>query len=247
LPSEVSRVHELHAHGFTSRQIADETGIPRGTVRKWLQTNRPVAPRCDACGHPPHRFGTLPVDAYAYLLGIYLGDGTISRATKGVWSLRIFQDERYPGIVAEIASAMAAVMPTSRVAVQHKVRGWNLAIISSYSRSWPCLFPQAGPGMKHTRKIELTAWQWGIVWQEPGMFLRGLIHSDGCRVMNQVMQRKYAYPRYLFSNESLDIQQLFRDACDLIGIEYRNNRRNSISVARRASVAKLDEFIGPKT
>jgi hypothetical protein len=41
-------------------------------------------------------------------------------------------------------------------------------------------------------------------------------------------------------------QQLFRDACDIIGIEHRNNRRNSISVARRASVAKLDEVVGPK-
>lgn len=78
------------------------------------------------------------------------------------------------------------------------------------------------------------------------MFLRGLIHSDGCRVMNRVIQRRYAYPRYFFSNESLDIQQLFREACDLIGIEYRNNRRNSISVARRESVAILDEIVGPK-
>jgi hypothetical protein len=101
--------------------------------------------------------------------------------------------------------------------------------------------------MKHTRKIELAAWQWAYVWQEPGMFLRGLIHSDGCRVQNKVRHGKYAYPRYFFTNESLEIQQLFREACDVIGIEHRNNRRNSISVARRASVALLDEIVGPKT
>lgn len=58
---------------------------------------------------------------------------------------------------------------------------------------------------------------------------------------------KYSYPRYFFSNESLGIQHLFRDACDIIGVEHRNNRRNSISVARRASVALLDEIVGPKT
>jgi hypothetical protein len=64
--------------------------------------------------------------------------------------------------------------------------------------------------------------------------------------MNKVIQRKYTYPRYFFGNESEDIQQLFRDACELIGVEYRNNRRNSISVARRDSVARLDEIVGPK-
>jgi hypothetical protein len=100
--------------------------------------------------------------------------------------------------------------------------------------------------MKHTRKIELTAWQWGIVWQDPGVFLRGLIHSDGCRVMNKVWHGKYAYPRYFFSNESEDIRQIFRQTCDLIGVEHRDNRRNSISVAKRDSVARLDECVGPK-
>jgi hypothetical protein len=58
--------------------------------------------------------------------------------------------------------------------------------------------------------------------------------------------RQVRLPRYFFSNESADIQQLFRAACDLIGIEHRNNRSNSISAARRESVALLDEIVGPK-
>jgi hypothetical protein len=120
-------------------------------------------------------------------------------------------------IIEEIARSVAQVMPASRVRVDSKYRGWNCVQISSYSKAWPCLFPQAGPGMKHTRKIELVAWQWTYVWQEPGMFLRGLLHSDGCRVTNKVWQ-----------------------------VDYRNNRANSISVARRESVAKLDAIVGPK-
>jgi hypothetical protein len=32
-------------------------------------------------------------------------------------------------------------------------------MIKSYSKHWPCLFPQRGPGPKHTRKIELEEWQ----------------------------------------------------------------------------------------
>jgi hypothetical protein len=216
LPEEVARVHELRAAGLGYRRIARLTGISIATVRTWIVTERPVLERCSRCGHPPHEFDLLPPREYAYLLGIHLGDGTILRRPKGVWFC------------------------TSTDQAQ------NYAEISSYSKSWPCLIPQTGPGLEHKRKIELSAWQWAYLWQEPGRFIRGLIHSDGCRVMNKVIQRKYAYPRYFFSNESTDIQQLFRAACDLIGVEYRNNRRNSISVARRASVALLDEVVGPK-
>jgi Homeodomain-like domain-containing protein len=239
LPEEVARVHQLHATGFNHSQIARETGISRTTVREWIRTERWV-------NEPPHTFRPqdLPPPEYAYLLGIYLGDGTISKAPKNLWKLRIFQDTRYPRIIGEIVRAMRAVLP-NRVGVMRRGT-MNCVEIYSLSKRWPIVFPQAGPGRKHERKIELTAWQWGIVWQEPGMLVRGLIHSDGCRVINRVVQRKYAYPRYFFTNESQDIQQLFRDACDLIGVEYRNNDRKNISVARRASVAILDEIVGPK-
>jgi hypothetical protein len=188
----------------------------------------------------------LPATSYAYLLGIYLGDGTISKAPKGIWKLRIVQDTRYPAIIGEIVRATSAVMPKNSVRVMRRGTT-NCVEITSNSKAWPCYFPQHGPGRKHQRKIELSAWQWTYVRQEPGMFIRGLIHSDGCRVTNKVWHGKYAYPRYFFTNHSLDIQQLFRDACDIIGVEYCNNRWHTISVARRASVALLDEIVGPKT
>jgi hypothetical protein len=37
------------------------------------------------------------------------------------------------------------------------------------------------------------------------------------------------------------------DTCDLIGVPWRPWGRYHISVARREAVARLDEFIGPKT
>ena len=67
---------------------------------------------------------------------------------------------------------------------------------------------------------------------------------DGNRVT--VKGRDYAYPRYQFSNRSDDIRALFTYACDLVGIEWRPWGRWHISVARSASVARLDEFVGPK-
>ena len=124
--------------------------------------------------------------------------------------------------------------------------------ITSYSKHWPCLFPQHGPGMKHTRKIELADWQQVIVDQCPGDFVRGLIHSDGCRSMNRVRRRFagsdhwYEYPRYFFSNKSLDILALCGQTLDKLGVEWRYARWDVISVARRDAVSRLDEFVGPK-
>jgi hypothetical protein len=125
--------------------------------------------------------------------------------------------------------------------------------VTAYSKHWPCLFPQHGPGRKHERRIALDPWQVAIVEQQPGRFLRGLFHSDGCRVTNWTEKmvagelKRYEYPRYFFSNYSGDVLRLCEWALDLLGIEHRRANDRNISVARRASVAILDEHVGPKS
>ena len=114
---------------------------------------------------------------------------------------------------------------------------------------WPCLTPQHGRGLKHKRPIVLEPWQRRFVLEiRPDLFVRGLIHSDGCRVINRVTVRgkQYTYPRYFFNNESGDIRALFIDACERLGVSARHNNHNSVSVARRESVAILDRIVGPK-
>ena len=64
--------------------------------------------------------------------------------------------------------------------------------------------------------------------------------------MNRVRNRRYAYPRYFFTNTSEDILQIFREACDAVEVDFRMSNRNTVSIARRTSVTKLDSFIGPK-
>jgi hypothetical protein len=54
-----------------------------------------------------------------------------------------------------------------------------------------------------------------------------------------VKGRDYEYPRYQFSNRSEDIKRFFTETCDRLGIEWRHWLRYHISVARRASVARL--------
>lgn len=152
------------------------------------------------------------------------------------------QDQRYPELINQARYSIARVLDGDLARVS-LVRCVGCVAISAHWSHWPCLFPQHGPGMKHLRSIVLADWQITIVAAYPRQLLRGLIHSDGCRVINRVWGGKYKYPRYLFTNTSTDILQIFRDACDAIGVEHRNNKPNTISVARRDSVASLDAFI----
>jgi Homeodomain-like domain len=250
---EVRTVLALVEEGFNDCEIARRTGIPRGTVRDWRRGILPGRARskaqgsCPDCGHPIHDFAALPHPAYAYLLGLYLGDGRISAHRRQVFRLRITLDTRYPGIIEECAEAMAVVLPSSKVGVLYH-RHQNSAEVASFSRSWPCLFPQHGPGRKHLRKIELVPWQQAIVESHPQPLLRGLIHSDGCHSVNTIRHpmKTYVYPRYLFSNRSDDIRQIFCEACDRLRIEWRVMTATDISIARHESVAMMDEFVGPK-
>ena len=189
-----------------------------------------------------------PPAAYAYLLGQYLGDGHIVRCRKEVYRLEVACCRLYPAIIEECHTAISAVLAANHVG--RRLRP-GIVAVGVYSRHLPCLFPQHGDGMKHTRPIVLEPWQSRIALdQHAELFLRGLIHSDGCRGVNTVRNRtgkQYSYPRYQFSNRSDDIRDLFCEACDRVGAEWRRMNRWTISVARRYSVARLDQFIGPKS
>ncbi|WP_432478691.1 transcriptional regulator [Nocardioides sp. GXQ0305] len=119
-------------------------------------------------------------------------------------------------------------------------------------KHWPCLFPQHGPGRKHERPIVLEDWQRSLVEAHPGALLRGLFHSDGCRVKNWTQRlvagemKRYEYPRRQFTNHSTDIRELCCSALDQADVPWRQSKRFTISVSRRAAVARLGELIGPK-
>lgn len=251
---QLAEVLALHAEGWNKRQIALATGIPRSTIRGWLDDPDrgrgalDQGSRCGACGHARHSFDRLGAD-YAYLLGLYLGDGCISAHPRGVFRLRITLDLAYPGIVRECELAVASVVPGSKVG-RYNRRGsgaradrFTHVDVGSYSRAWPCLFPQHGPGPKHEREIRLVDWQASLVREHPEPLLRGLIHSDGCRFINT--GTNWIHPRYVFSNTSTDILQIFESTCELIGAHTTRAPR-AVYVSRKADVALLDTFIGPK-
>ncbi|MGP4056877.1 helix-turn-helix domain-containing protein [Mycobacterium sp. 4D054] len=93
-------VQLLIAMGKNDCEIARQTGIPRKTVWQWRR--RPGTGLRLRAGNAPcgveHDFTGLPAGPYAYLLGMYLGDGCISRGAK-TYRLRITCDKRYLGII----------------------------------------------------------------------------------------------------------------------------------------------------
>lgn len=240
----VNRSLELAGEGLSTSEVARRLGVPRGTVKGWLAGHVPRGFHrdgvgCARCGGS-HALEALP-PAYVYLLGMYLGDGCLSAHRRGVFKLRVSLDNRYPGIAAEVEEAIHAVMPRNRVGRVWQ-SGWHE--LWAYSKSWACLFPQHGPGRKHERVIALTAWQRELVARWPALLVRGLIQSDGCRFQNT--GRGWSHPRYCFDNRSDGIRAIFCDACDLLGLHWTVSGRYTIYVSRKADVARLDEFVGPK-
>lgn len=239
----------LSGAGVLDRETAVICGVSIRAVRHWRYGTRRSSgrraplncPRCD--GRP------IDEPAYAYLLGLYLGDGHIARGRRDVYALTLACSDAWPGLIVAAREAMSAVMPANKVCAVRRV---GCTQIKSTSKHWPCLFPQHGAGRKHQRRIALESWQQAIVRAFPGAFARGLIHSDGCRVINRVRRRCvdgdrwYEYSRYFFSNESADILALCGETLDQLEVRWRYSRRNVISVARREAVARLDEFVGPK-
>ncbi|MFG2499531.1 helix-turn-helix domain-containing protein [Streptomyces sp. NPDC048441] len=243
--------------GTRNAEVARRLDVPVGTVGYWLHMDRakrgecpgrpdPECPRCDG--------RLLDEAAYSYLLGLYLGDGHIIQYSgHRVPSLMITCTESWPGLMDSCEQAMRDVFPDNSVC---RVRRTGCRNVKVYSNHLWCMFPQHGAGRKHERRIILEPWQQEIVDAHPWDFVRGLIHSDGCRNINWTTRlvsgerKRYEYPRYWFTNVSDDIRRLYTDTLDKLGVEWKHCTRHgnpyNISVARKASVALMDAHVGPK-
>jgi hypothetical protein len=173
---ERRQVEKLLARGASDYAIAALTGVPRSTVGHWRR-HPDRGPRERA---PREEWRPPDPRAYAYLLGLYLGDGCLGAAGS---PLMIALDARYPGIITAAEAAIEASLPGIAV---HRYRPIeNLVRVVASSPLWRHAFPQHGAGRKHTRPIELVDWQLEITHAFPKELLRGLIHSDGCRTTNR--------------------------------------------------------------
>lgn len=247
--AEYRRAMVLLHNGASDQEVEKRTRIPRRTISDWRRGKCQALDRDnrDYRCRMQHDFSLLPDGEYAYLLGLYLGDGWISASHRGVWCLRIACDAKYPGIVQDCCSAMDAIFPGKRARAA-KRRDCNCVDVSMWSKHWPCLIPQHGPGRKHLRHIALEGWQTAIVSRQRKAFLKGLLNSDGTRIIATERKGNYVRraPRYAFSNRSEDIKRLFCESCDALGIRWTRPCDRQIAIYRLASVAILDEFVGAK-
>jgi hypothetical protein len=160
--------------GRSDREIEELTGAPRNTVRNWRNG-------VGVAWHRRHARATYswrpPCPAtYAYLLGVYLGDGHIIIPSERSARLVVTLDRAYPGVVTEVSEAIRGTFPATAVRLSYR-SGGSCAALAAADPALPFAFPQHGPGRKHLRPIRLTSWQRAIGRVHPELLLRGLIHS----------------------------------------------------------------------
>jgi len=256
---EYRKILELWEQGIPKKSIGILLGIPRATVRDCIERYRDVeglennkaratkSTSTELLAAVSNALNTGLQQGYAYLLGLYLGDGYIVR-NKRIFFLRIALDSQYPNIIKRCHDAMRTILPENKVHILNSRQGNWVEVIGFY-KFWPDLFPQSGSGPKHKREIRLEDWQQKIVEAYPIEFFRGLYHSDGSRFSNVVNGKDY--PRYQFTNSSSDIRQMFCETCDRLGLHWTAKARGGaitdIYVSRRKDVEYLDRLIGPKT
>jgi hypothetical protein len=225
-------------------EIARVTGIPRTTIRRWRRSPRAARPHTSAHWRPDDP------RPYAYLLGVYLGDGCIDVRSERSAVLMLALDGRYPLLVSEAERAMRAVFGVPVGRYRCGSGGVRLQLSAA---ELPYAFPQHGPGKKHLRPIALARWQASLTGDHPEALVRGLMHSDGCRSINRFSTRlpsgrvaQYSYTRYFFTNLSSDIRRIFCEHCEMLGIRWTQSSPKNISIADHRSVEILDSFVGPK-
>lgn len=254
----VDETLRLKALGLTDQAIAAQCGVSVQALRHWRYGTRRAGPaetdRTSYC--PVCATGAVDPAAYSYLLGLYLGDGYIGTVRNGVDYLSIACCDTWPGLIEECARTIPRVFPVKVFRVRRK----GCTEVKATSKHWRCVFPQSGKGMKHSRPIVLDPWQREMADAHPEPFVRGLIHSDGCRTTNRIRKRGarsdefYEYARYHFTNTSADITGLLTDALDRLGVAWRSHVKSQpphrdqtvVSVSTRAAVARMDGFVGPK-
>jgi len=88
----VNTALHLSAIGVFDRENAQICGVSVAAIRNWRSGRRRAPRRDDRRAQCPRCHGrAVDEPAYAYLLGLYLGDGHIVRATRGVRARDLLQ------------------------------------------------------------------------------------------------------------------------------------------------------------
>ena len=241
---EFETVKNLAASGMNDCAIARKTGIPRRTVRD-LRCRPMIRARLSAAGSMLRNRSRLRLRCRRRLR-------LSTRDLPGRW----LHLTRPPRVATEDHTRLSLprnhrphVARPSKSLCRASVRG--LGDVPTIARKFICA-PNTGrvcsPNTARARSIyDQSGSSRGRKCSSkkpPKSSFAALIDSDGCRVVAN--DRGVKSIRYHFSNRSDDIRGLFCAALDELGIPWTRPRWFEVAVYRKAAVARLDEFVGPK-
>ena len=120
-----------------------------------------------------------PNSTLAYVVGVALGDGNLSRPNGRATRLRITCDARYPDITAEIIQKLQEIFPKNKVSIAKRNVPTHYDI-SVYSNNLDILMPwKVNHGSKNSQGVRVPMWIRGER-EFVKACLKGLIQTDGC-------------------------------------------------------------------
>ncbi len=140
--SDYETAMRLFDQGHETLKVAKLTGFPRSTVRYWSRIDHRPAQlsRPDYTGWRPAFEANA---SYSYLLGLYLGDGCLTRSGKRRHRLVLTLDRWYPRIIDEAGRAIESLF--AGVHVCHNKRPGCIAVCANHA-ALPHAFLKTGRG-----------------------------------------------------------------------------------------------------
>lgn len=249
---EYEKVIELHKKGINNVQISKITNIPRPTVVGWVNGKINVSKNKKNVEFDPEKYikdNNLEKE-YSYILGLYLGDGYISKQSR-TFKMRICLDIKYDNLNLFAIQKLSTLFPNNKphvLKLKNKITNlFNQIILSIHNNNLNLLFPQYGVGKKHLREIKLTKWQTDII--DYKYLLLGFFHSDGCYYYNKT-SKSFSYS---FTNFSTDIINIYKQCCEKNNLSFfvtKANAKNGIKyqvvVGRKKDVEIFNNIFGTK-
>lgn len=215
--NEVREILRLHNDGISQNKIHKILGFDRTTIRQILKDPE------DYINKSIPEFDILNIDrkVYAFVLGVYLGDGYIVKTHRqNVFKISIYCDAKYKNILEDISQSLEILFPNSK-AMRIRHTSDKCIAVYLYSSHLLKLFPQHGIGRKHERPIVLEDWQIDIINEFNEDFLKGLIYTDGCFYYSG------KYERCNFTNKSMDIMNLCSESMKKLNINHKIRIKNA--------------------
>lgn len=208
----------LRRRGYSLRLIALELGVSASTVRHHVRdvvvgdvarVNRVYQRGKQLTGALP------PSDDLAYFLGVFSGDGSLTRQPR-TFKLSISCDGRYPDLIEKYVRLIERL--AGRVPKVASRKGGNYFEIYLYGCDLPVLLG-VPCGAKSSNGYSVPGW----IFTQPSYlkgFVRGLIETDG-NVYHEYRNGGW-FSRCRFTATHEPIMQAFLRATTLLGYNFRH-------------------------